>query len=89
MFLTPPPPPEPVQITEEDVATILLSLSDCEQCGSSEGVEAESSRTQYHFDGEIGSPEDPNRDIRYCRACAKEHHEYWDSMWSDYYSGRL
>ena len=54
----------------------------CEQCGSMAGCFQEPSRTMYHWSGE---GEDPNRDRRLCRACAAEHHDYWDGMWDDYY----
>jgi hypothetical protein len=58
----------------------------CLNCGSAEGVEMESSRTMYHWEGE--GP-DPNRPLPLCRECAKEHHENWDDQWSDYYGGLL
>lgn len=64
----------------------------CERCGSLRGVEYESSRTAYHVDnieGRENTPADPNRQRRYCRDCAAEHHQHWDSMWDDYYSGLL
>lgn len=48
------------------------------------GVELESSRTFYHWDG---TGEDPNADVPLCRDCARMHHEYWDEMWSEYYRG--
>ena len=50
----------------------------CECCGLFEGVETESSRTMYSWDGQ---GEDPNRPLRLCRSCAAEHHEHWDEMW--------
>jgi len=49
-------------------------------------VQLESSRTMYHWDGK---GEDPNRDVWLCPDCAKEHHDYWDEMWSYANSGRL
>jgi hypothetical protein len=61
----------------------------CMSCGSTEDVELENSRTCYHFEGNIHSLDNPNRPIPLCRECAKEHHEYWDGMWADYYRGRL
>lgn len=61
----------------------------CVRCESTEGVKLEDSRTMYHFDGKIGSEDDPNRPIPLCRECAAEHHEHWDSMWADYYSDKL
>ncbi len=65
-------------------------MLECERCGRQcSGVKSESSRTMYNFDGPIGSPEDPNRDIMLCRDCAKEHHDYWNERWDDYYAGLL
>lgn len=61
----------------------------CARCGATEGVELEDSRTQYHYEGEPGSEEDPNKPIPLCRLCAIEHHEYWDEMWREYYGGRI
>jgi hypothetical protein len=54
-----------------------------------EGVEMESSRTMYHFDGAPGSPDDPNRPIALCREHATEHHANWDEMWAEHRSGLL
>lgn len=64
----------------------------CESCGSVIGVKPESSRTCYHVEGIEGRENtrvDPNRRVRLCRPCAEEHHEHWDAMWSEYYSGLL
>ena len=61
----------------------------CLCCSSTSGVELESSRTQYHFTGLIGGPEDPNRPVLLCRPCAQKHHQQWDSMWADYRAGLL
>lgn len=55
-------------------------------CQRTEGVELEPSRTAYHWDGK---GVDPNAPIWLCRECAKEHHEHWDGMWADYYSGLM
>lgn len=60
----------------------------CVRCNATEGVELESSRTQYPYKGDLNSPDNPNASVLLCRDCAKEHHEHWDSMWADYY-GRL
>ncbi len=64
-------------------------LQTCLRCGSTVGVNLESSRTQYNFEGELGSPEDPNRPVPLCRTCAEDHHAYWDEMWAEYYGGLL
>ena len=61
----------------------------CAQCGTIYDVRYENSRTCYHFDGEIGGPDDPNKPIRLCRSCALEHHAHWDSLWADYYGDKL
>lgn len=65
---------------------ILLA---CMCCGDTAGVEMESSRTSYHFEGERGGPDDPNRPLPLCRACAADHHRHWDDMWAEYYGGLL
>lgn len=61
----------------------------CERCATIFGLELESSRTLYNFDGDWFSPKNPNRPQLLCRCCAEEHHDYWDGMWADYNSGRL
>jgi hypothetical protein len=77
----------------------------CERCGTQEGVELEDSRTAYAYEsptawdriraedgGLTPTPsvlEDPNKPVNLCRACAKEHHDYWDEMWREYYGGLL
>jgi hypothetical protein len=82
-------------LTDQEVGKILREFEfaerkeKCEACGETEGVELECSRTQYHFEGEPDSAEDPNRQIGLCRSCAQEHHEHWDAMWSEYNSSRL
>jgi hypothetical protein len=53
------------------------------RCGATVGVELESGRTAYHYEGVPGAPEDPNRPLWLCRPCAEEHHDYWDEMWSN------
>jgi hypothetical protein len=68
----------------------------CARCGAAEGIQLEDARTEYaqpepdFFDHLIGEPPpDPNAPVPLCRACAEEHHEFWDAMWQDYYEGRL
>lgn len=34
----------------------------------------------------IPEPPDPNAPVPLCRPCAKDHHEYWDEMWGNYYN---
>jgi hypothetical protein len=60
-------------------------LLPCENCGA-RPTTLESRRTAYAWNG-IGK--DPNAPIRLCAECATEHHEYWNDMWAEYYSGRL
>ena len=62
---------------------------ECLRCGTTEGVEMESSRTQYHWEGEWDDPANPNAHLPLCRPCAEFHHDYWDSMWAEYQSGLL
>lgn len=58
----------------------------CANCGNTEGVAWESSRTMYPR--KPGEP-DPNAPVSLCRDCAAEHHEYWDERWEEYNRGRL
>jgi hypothetical protein len=60
----------------------------CIRCDSTDGVQMEDSRTMYHFEGELDSPEDPNKPIPLCRPCAADHHAYWNERWDDYRSGQ-
>lgn len=59
----------------------------CKHCGETTKVIWESSKTMYHWNMNETSL-DPNRNIALCRGCAKSHHEYWDDLWAEYYSGR-
>lgn len=69
----------------------------CECCGSWRGLRLESGRTMYPYESDSKDywvnfgydPKDPNRSQLLCRLCAVQHHEYWDDMWKEYYSGRL
>lgn len=45
----------------------------CQRCDTTEGVQLEDSRTAY--------VNDPNAPVPLCRACAKDHHAYWDELW--------
>jgi hypothetical protein len=74
----------------------MTSMCVCQQCGCSNGVELEDSRTNYvepdytFWDRLKGKdPEDPNAPIPLCQECAKEHKEYWDEMWANYYHDRI
>ncbi len=85
-----------------DVPTLRQSLKDawtawwkyherpcCARCGTLRGgLRLECSRTSYSYNGPDG-PNNPNRPDLLCRSCAQEHHDYWNDMWRDYYSGRL
>ena len=44
------------------------------------GVQEESPRTIYFWEGEGPNP---NRPPWLCRPCALEHHAFWDDMWSN------
>ena len=67
----------------------------CEHCGTIRQLKFEDSRTLYYYKGNDDvfsgkpDPHDPNRPQLLCRKCAVLHHDYWDDMWKDYYSGRL
>lgn len=58
----------------------------CARCDTTENVSLENSRTCH-----VAREEEPNPNapIPLCPSCAKEHHEYWDEMWADYYRGRI
>lgn len=65
------------------------SKLECLGCSTTNGVEMENSRTQYHWEGDWDDPENPNRPIPLCRLCAAEHHLHWDYMWAEYRVGLL
>jgi hypothetical protein len=66
---------------------VAFSPHECEHCGEvSYAVDYQSSRTQYIWNGE---GKNPNRDVLLCPLCAREHHEYWDEMWREYYADKL
>lgn len=48
------------------------------------GCAWEDSRTQY---APTDKNPNPNRPIYLCFECAEWHHDYWDGMWQDVYSG--
>jgi len=62
----------------------------CEHCNRwstlLKSLRAESSHTQYNYDGEWFKKKNPNRPQLLCCCCAEMHHDYWDDMWSDYIS---
>jgi hypothetical protein len=67
----------------------------CSNCGATEGVQLEDSRTCYapivrtRWQRILEpDPPDPNAPIPYCRPCAKLHHEWWDEEWKIYNSLR-
>ena len=62
---------------------------ECEECGSTVNVQLEPSRTNYPFEGPVGSPADPNRAVALCPDCAERYHEYWDERWREYHAGLL
>lgn len=63
----------------------------CEHCNRLETVlkstvRLEYSRTCYNYDGKLESKNNPNRPKLLCCCCADDYHDYWDEMWTDYYS---
>jgi hypothetical protein len=64
----------------------LKSSLACLACGATYGVELESSRTRFPWNG---VSVDPNARIPLCRPCAKEHHAYWDERWAEYRAGQM
>ena len=74
--------------TERLINYLVGKAGGCEYCGITEGVELEDGRTAYHFEGEQGSVEDPNRGQMLCREHARAHHEHWDAMWDEYYASQ-
>jgi hypothetical protein len=66
-------------------------LLKCEACGTTLGVHMHPSMTAYHFEGEIGSPEDPNRPLPLCDNCGEDYRTFWESQWQEYWAsvGRL
>ena len=72
-----------------DVSKDYSVFHTCQGCAwKGATVRRECSRTMYHFEGEPGSPEDPNRYLLLCRTCAKQHHEFWDDMWAEWNNSR-
>ncbi len=68
----------------------------CDNCGSRESIEMTPSHTAYEepvpnrFDRALEErPLSRNRPTPLCPGCAKDHNEYWDEMWKDYYGSRL
>lgn len=59
----------------------------CEGCHVSENLDVTSARTAYNWDGK--SDFNPNHPRLLCPPCTKEHHEYWDEMWRDYYANLM
>lgn len=59
----------------------------CEGCKRDvEYIVQTPSCTKYCWDGQ---GEDPNRDRMLCITCSEDHLDYWNEMWSDYYSSVL
>ena len=67
-------------IAEAEKGTGVAEPFVCANCGSTTGVELESSRTAYAWDGQ---GVDPNANVPLCRPCAEQHHEYWDEQWAN------
>ena len=63
-----------------------MSELKCMRCERSDGVEIESGRTAYHWDGKGRGPEPLDSALPRVR---EGHHDYWDERWSEYYGGLL
>lgn len=74
-------------MNEDDSADLeklidATNLATCEQCRDvNETVALRECRTAYADDK-------LNRTPRLCEPCALEYHDYWDSLWADYYNGQ-
>lgn len=80
---------DPAEIGRLKREIAIIEGRGCARCGNTIGVLLEDSRTMYLFDGELGSSDDPNKPIPFCRPCASDHHAYWDDVWNDYHRGLL
>ena len=60
----------------------------CQRCGSTVNVTRRAQRTMYPYNGETGSPDDPNY-VTLCPPCHEENDAYWDERWEEYYGGLL
>ena len=75
------------QIFDEDLKQTAQKYKlelHCEYCKSQKNIKFESARTNSFWEGDIDSPENPNRPLLFCRYCAEEHHAFWDDMLSTY-----
>lgn len=73
----------------EQIKFKLVFLGECKGCGRVRPLVRGPSMTAYHFEGRIGSPEDPNREFYSCTDCRDEHIENMRERWDEYYSGLL
>ena len=64
---------------------MICSLKDHAPETCSGEVKLREAMTQYHFEGEANSPEDPNRDFLACEAHWERYEEHWSAMWADYH----
>lgn len=48
-------------------------------------VKMYSAMTQYHFEGNKNSPEDPNKDFAACEEHYDFYYDHWQEMWGEYY----
>lgn len=60
----------------------------CQSCDTPLNVSRRRQNTQYVFEGEEGSSEDPNY-VTLCNDCHVINDDYWEDMWQEYYRGCL
>ena len=78
--LPPGPNENPPVVPSLKRRAIQALMNRCERCGSVKGVRQEPCRTMYTESKLNVSP-------FLCRECAEDYHDYWNSLWADYYSG--
>jgi hypothetical protein len=52
-------------------------------------TELRTAMTKYHFEGEINSSEDPNKDFYACEEHYEDYCQYWQEMWNEYWRSVL
>lgn len=79
----PPPPPHLIELFDRRPGLLVAAVTrfglltlPCEHCGGILNLRWELGRTQY-------ADAWRNRSQLLCVRCARDHHDYWDSMWSE------